>query len=183
MTIATLFLLLNPAVVAAIWAGGDEESRRDASVQTMLIATLAGLVGLAAAVIAGRALLDGLDISDPTFRIAAGVLVIFGAFQAFLGIGLRHPQATASWTAVAHILWLVSPSALAATIAIRINDGVSVGLVVAALAVLAATVPGYLWLRHAGSRYDVLLGWMRRVFAAAAAVGGVDLIRQGVLSI
>lgn len=179
MTIAALFLLLNPAAIAMLWLGYE----RGVSPRTLAIGAVAGAFVLGLAVILGRPLLDGLDISAPTFRIASGVLVVFGAFQAFLGLGLRNRLPSENWAILALAMWIASPPVLAAGIAVRIDEGLVTGLLVAVLAVLVAAGLSGVWLWRYADRHGVVLGWARRVFAAVAAVGGIDLIRQGVLSI
>ena len=184
MTIATLFFVLNPAAVAVIWLGYRHNgASRERGLAQLLPVVAAAVAALALAVLVGAPLLDALDVSDATFRIAAGTLVVFGALQAFLGFGLRHALATRMWLVVAALVWLAAPPAAAAAVAIRLDDGVAAGLMWAAAGVVVATGLGFLWTRYAGDGYPLVLGVIRRVLAAGAVFGGVDLIRQGVLSI
>ena len=183
MTLITLFLVLNPAVVAVIWLryrSGDGSNRLIEEVAPVAVLSLALL---AVAVLVGEPVLDALDVSDATFRIAAGALVVFGALQAFVGYGLRHELTSRTWLIAACLVWLASPPAVVAAVAIRLNDGVGVALAAVLVSVVAAVLLGYAWKARFGGDYPVVLGLIQRVLAAGAAFGGVDLIRQGVLSI
>lgn len=182
MTILTLFLVLNPAAVAAIWLGYRDQGRRGA-LMDVLVVTAAASALLAAAVLLGEPVLDALDISDATFLIAAGTVVVFGALQAFLGFGLHHNLESRNWLIVASLVWLASPPAIFAAVAVTLNDGIATGLIVSIAATTVAVVGGGFWARQMGDRYEIVVGLVRRVIAAGAAFGGVDLIRQGVLSI
>lgn len=183
MTIVTLMLVMNPAALAAIWLGFDDEIEERRALSHLAIVAIPTCALLIITVLAGEPVLNALDISDSTFRIAAGALVIFGALQAFLGFGIRHDAATRAWMIAALLVWLLSPPVVASAVAIRINEGIAVGLATAIGFTVVSVLLGYGWKMLASDRYPVILGLIRRVLAAGAVIGGVDLIRQGVLSI
>lgn len=183
MTIITLLLLLNPAAVAAIWLGSDREAGGDGAVARITSVAVPASLLLAVAILGSRPVLDMLDISDPTFRIAAGALAIFGACQAFLGFGLRQRFSTRGWMIAGHLVWLLSPPVVAVAAAISIDDGVATGLAAGIGFVVLTVAAGHAWAMRVGDRLTVVLGAARRALAAGALFGGVDLIRQGVLSI
>ncbi|MEZ4572807.1 MAG: hypothetical protein R2849_21310, partial [Thermomicrobiales bacterium] len=180
---ATMFLLMNPAVVALIWLGYRKERPDRTESRTLGVVAVIAAAILSVMVLIGESLLDALDLSDETFLIAAGVLVIFAAFQAFLRIGQGYALEERTWLVVAVVLWLTSPAALAVAVAIRLEDGTGTAIVAGVLAVVVALSLGYLWVLLFGDRQSLVLGWIRRVLAALTVIGGVDLIRQGVLSI
>ncbi len=182
MTLITLLLVLNLAAVAVIWRGYRDWQARDDALRVGTVVAGAALAGLVAAISVGESVLDALDISDATFRIAAGAIVVFGALQAFLGIGLRHELASRAWLIVASLVWLLAPPGVVVAVAIALDDGVGTAVGVALVAV-AVALTGAAWTVLMGERYELAVGLLRRTIAAGAVFGGVDLIRQGVLSI
>ena len=183
MTILILFLVLNPGAVATIWSLRDTDARAGEDRRLAAIVAVAASAGLVLAVVLASPVLDALDISDSTFMIVAGTLVIFGAFQAFLGFGLRHELPSDGWLIAGLLIWLLSPPALAAAAAVEIGEGIGPGLVAAVAGAFITVCAGFLWMRQVGVGKPILLGWLRRVIAAGAVIGGVELIRQGTLSI
>ncbi|MGR3485210.1 MAG: MarC family protein [Paracoccaceae bacterium] len=77
----TLFVVIDPIGLAPIFvamtAGMDARARRAIAVR----ATLVGAVILLAFAIAGEALLTGIGISMPAFRIAGGILLFITALD------------------------------------------------------------------------------------------------------
>ncbi len=183
MTIVMLILLLNPAALAVIFLSYHQPMLKSEMVDVATRVALQSSFALCVSVLVAGPFLDLLDISDSTLRIAAGALVILGASQAFLGFGLRQSTVTRGWLVAAATIWLISPPALSGAMAIRVNDGIVVGLAVAIVSVVISVVLSAIWAAKMGERYPVVLGMFRRVMAAGALLGGVDLIRQGVLSI
>jgi small neutral amino acid transporter SnatA (MarC family) len=183
MTIITLLLLLNPAALALIWLSYQQPMARRELIDVATRVALLSSLALCGGVLVAAPVLDVLEISDSTYRIVAGTLVILGASQAFLGFGLRHASATRVWLIAAAAIWLISPPAIAAASAISVDDGVVVGLAVALPSVVITVVLSTVWVDRVGERYQVVLGLLRRLLAAGAVFGGVELIWQGVLSI
>ena len=179
---AVLVLALNPARAAF---GVPREGRSPQEVAGL--AALGGLIGgLAVCVFAaaGEPLLDALDVSEPSFRIAAGIVaVVAGAADLF-----RRPPAPepalpgrrAAFIPVA-IPVVTRPALLVLALGAGADSGVlvSAGAMAAAVAlfaVLAATAP------IEGPRGRTLR-WAGRFLAAGLLACGVILAVDGVLDV
>ena len=99
--------------------------------------------------------------------------------QAFLGFGLRHDISADGLQIAALLIWLLSPPALAAAAAVRIEEGIGLGLAAAVAGGLITVAAGFLWTHQVGGSRPILLDWLRRLIAAGAVIGGVELIRAG----
>jgi small neutral amino acid transporter SnatA (MarC family) len=130
-----------------LWSGLPGRDREE---RLRLTALGAGLVVLVLVVLAAlsRLLLDGLDISDPTARIAAGVaIVVTGVRDAFASPArvepaLPGPMAALVPVALPHLL---GPGITLLTLSIAADRGVGEAALVVALAnglvVLSSTWP------------------------------------------
>lgn len=138
---------------------------------------VAALIGFAA--VSGP-LLDALEISPETFRIAAGfVLVIVATWMIFVPVPAPEPVPRGPGSLVWPVAYprVISPETITLAITTGASDGVGSalpGLVVAA-AVLVALGP--VSTRGTVGRVMAALG---RVFAVALVVVGVWLALQGV---
>ena len=127
-------------------------------------------------------LLDALDVSDPAFRIAAGVVaLIAGVADVFR----RPPSPEPSGRRAALVPVAVPIVARPAVSLLAVGAGADRGLTpsvlamavgVAALGALAATTP------PDGPRGRVLR-WAARVIAVGLVAGGVTLALEGILDV
>ena len=179
---AVLVLALNPARAAF---GVPREGRSPREVAGL--AALGGLIGgLVVCVFAavGDPLLDALDVSEPSFRIAAGIVaVVAGAADLFRRPPLTEPALPgrrAAFIPVA-IPVVTRPALLALALGAGADSGVlvSAGAMAAAVAlfaVLAATAS------IEGPRGRTLR-WAGRLLAAGLLVCGVILAVDGMLDV
>jgi len=175
---AVLLLALNPARAAFA------VPRADGAPQTAAVGgAIGGLAVCAAAAVAGP-LLDLLDVSDPSFRIAAGlVAALTGVSDLFRRPPTPEPALPGRRAALIPVA--VPAVARPALLVIALGAGADVGVLVA----VAATVLGVALLAGlaAGAPTDGpggrALRWAARVLAAGLVAGGVLLTIDGVLAV
>ncbi len=164
--IAVLVLALNP-VRAAFGVSRAERSPR--SVATG--GAIGGLIVCAAAA-AGGPLLEALDVSDPSFRIAAGIVAgLAGIVDVF-----RKPPSPES----SPVMVVARPALLVMALGAGADQGVVV--TAAAMAVGVALLTGLVarWpTEDSGGR----LRWASRLLAVALVAGGVLLTLDGVTAV
>jgi small neutral amino acid transporter SnatA (MarC family) len=179
---AALVLALNPARGAF---GVPRAGRSSLSV--LGVAALGGLIGglaVCAAAAAGDPLLEALDVSDPSFRVAAGIVAgLAGAADLFQRPPPPEP-AFAGWGA-ALVPVAIPVVARPALLLMALGAGaertvlVSVGAMlvgIAAFTALAAEWPG----EGPGGR---VLRWAGRLLAAGLVACGVVLTVDGILDV
>jgi small neutral amino acid transporter SnatA (MarC family) len=179
---AVLVLLLNPARAAF----GVPRAGRSAQ-EVIEVATVGGAIGglaVCAAAALGDPLLGLLDVSDPSFRTAAGILAgLAGAIDLFRrppSPGPALPGRRAALVPVA-IPVVARPALLVVALGAGADEGVLVSAAaiaagVALLVGLVAAVP------TEGPRGRVLR-WASRLLAAALVAGGVLLTVDGVMAV
>jgi small neutral amino acid transporter SnatA (MarC family) len=177
-----LLLLLNPAR-AAFGVPRSGRSERD----VIEVAAAGGAIGglaICAAAAVGDPLLDLLDVSDPSFRTAAGIVAaLAGAIDLFRRPPLPEP-ALAGWRA-ALIPVAIPVVARPALLVVALGAGADQGVLVsaAAIAVGVATLVG---LVSAGPPDDTrgrVLRWAGRLLAAALVAGGIILTLDGIMAV
>jgi small neutral amino acid transporter SnatA (MarC family) len=180
--VVVLVVALNPAR-AAFGIPRAGRSQRAVAELAALGGLIGGLAAFAAAV-AGGPLLDALDVSDPSFRIAAGlVAILIGAADLFRRPPSPEP-ALPGWRAAlvpVAVPLVARPGLLVLAVGAGADRGAGVGAVAIALAVvlLAALAA---WCPKHGPGGRVLL-WTSRLLAAALVACGVILGVDGVLDV
>ena len=96
--IAELFfiflIVLSPVAAMRYWNVVGQFLSRSEHTRLSSVIGLVAFVILSAAVLLGTTILDWLNIAPPTFQIAAGALLIFGAIWIFLPLpSLIRPEA------------------------------------------------------------------------------------------
>jgi small neutral amino acid transporter SnatA (MarC family) len=177
-----LVLALNPAR-AAFAVPRANRTRHDVLEVCVTGGAIGGLAVVAAAALADP-LLDALDVSDPSFRVAAGIVAgLAGISDLFR----RPPRAEPALSGRRAALVPVAIPAVArpALLVVAIGAGADHGAVVSAgamatgvalLAGLVASVP------PEGPHGRVLL-WASRLLAAALVAGGAILTVDGILDV
>jgi multiple antibiotic resistance protein len=179
---AALLLALNPAR-AALGVPRNSLPGRD----RVWVACAGGVIGgllvcMAAAL--GDALLDALDVSEPSFRLAAGIVALV-AGAADLVRGPPSPEPALDGCKAALVPVAVPLVARPALLVMALGAGadrsvlVAVGAMafgVAVLTALAARLPAD------GPRRRVL-DWVRRVLGAGLLAAGVLLAIDGILDV
>ncbi|HKP21355.1 MAG TPA: hypothetical protein VJT68_07550 [Thermoleophilaceae bacterium] len=171
-----LLLALNP-VRAAFGIPRDTRGAGERSwdgggaLEFALLGGAAGAVLVVAASALAPPLLDALDVSDPSFRTAAGLV----AMVAGIADLVRRPPG-----AQPAILLVARPALLILALGAGADRGVLPSIVamaigIGALAVLAATPPD-----DAGAR---ALRWTARLIGAALIAGGITLVIHGVFDV
>jgi small neutral amino acid transporter SnatA (MarC family) len=180
--VIALIVALNPARAAF---GIPRAGRSQRSF--VGLAVVGGLIGGLAAVtaaIAGGPLLDALDVSDPAFRLAAGVVaVLLGVADLFRRPPTPEP-ALPGWRAalVPVAIPLVARPGLL-VLALGAGADGDAGLVAAAMAIGIALLAGIVaWCRTEGPGGRVL-HWASRLLGAALVACGVILGVDGVLDV
>lgn len=179
---AALVLALNPARAAFGVPRAGRSPREVAG-----LAALGGLIGgLVVCVVAatGDPLLDGLDVSEPSFRIAAGIVAaVAGAVDMFRRPPAPEPALSGRRAALVPVAipLVARPALLVLALGAGADSGVLVSAAamagaVALFALLAATTP------IEGPRGRALR-WAVRVLAAGLLACGVILAVDGVLDV
>jgi small neutral amino acid transporter SnatA (MarC family) len=176
---AVLLLALNPARAAFGIPRADPRAGDDPGWTGARVAAVGGAIGAFAVVVAaafGAALLDALDVSDPSFALAAGlVALVTGAADLIRRPPRPEPALPGERAALAPVAFpLVARPALL-VIALGADVLVAAGAMavgVAALTALAAASPGSRALR-----------WASRLLAAALLACGALLALDGLLDV
>ena len=132
--LAAFLVALNPAAVAAALPR---------SVTTRAIAT-AALVSAAVVTVAAalsEPVLDLLDVSAPTFRVAAGAVLAVAGIR-WVVVGAR-PSVEEGASAAALLPLLLPPQLVAIAITVGVDDGVATAGIAGAAALLAAVVAAH----------------------------------------
>ena len=177
-----LVLALNPARAAFAVPRAGRSPRSAAGV-----AAGGGAIGglaVCAAAGAGGPLLDALDVSEPSFRVAAGIVAaLAGAIDLFRRPPPPEPALAGWWAALVPVA--IPAVARSALLVVALSAGadqgvlVSAGAMVAGTALLTGLVAG--WPTDgAGGRG---LRWAGRLMAAALVAGGVILTIDGVMDV
>ena len=190
LLLAVFWAAINPpASVASLpdaFEGIERETRRALAATAWVVA--AALLALAA--LLHGPFLDLLDVSAPSFDIAAGIIMLAGAARPLLR-GRAVEEATASLLDASPraalvplaVPLLASPAALAAAIAYgeRAGEGptIVVAVVVSGIAALVIAVGPLLGWRHRQALDDALA----RITGALLVVVAIGLIVDGVLSV
>jgi small neutral amino acid transporter SnatA (MarC family) len=180
--VIALVLALNPARAAFGIPRAERSQRTVAGVAA--VGGLIGGLGVFAAAIAGGPLLEALDVSEPSFRIAAGVV---GALVGVADLFRRPPPpepALPGWRAVlvpVAVPLVARPGLLVMALGAGADRGAWVGA--AAMALGVALLAGLAaWGPTAGPGGRVLR-WARRLLGAALVACGVILTVDGVLDV
>ena len=133
---------------------------------------------------AGDPLLDALDVSDPSFRVAAGIVAgLAGVSDLFRRPPLPEPALPGRRAALVPVAIpaVARPALLVVAIGAGADQGVlvSFGAMAAGVALLAGLVAG---LPAEGPRGRVLL-WASRLLAAGLVAGGAILAVDGIMDV
>jgi small neutral amino acid transporter SnatA (MarC family) len=179
---AALVLALNPARAAFGVPGGGRSPRT-----TVGVAALGGAIaGLAVCAIAaaGGPLLDALDVSEPSFRVAAGIVAGLAGISDLFRRPPPPEPALAGWRA-AFVPVAIPVAARPALLVLALGAGAEQGVLVSAgamaigIALLTALTAGWPT-EGVGGR---VLRWAGRLLAAALVACGVILVVDGVLDV
>jgi small neutral amino acid transporter SnatA (MarC family) len=179
---AALLLALNPA--RASFAVPRAGRTRRAAVELAALGGLAGGLAVCAAAALGSPILDALDVSDPSFRIAAGVVaVLAGAADLFRRPPAPEPAREGRRAALVPVA--IPAVARPTLLVMALGAGADRGVLVAAAA-MAAGVASLAGLAAAGPPDGALgraLRWAARLLAVLLAACGVLLAVDGVLDV
>jgi small neutral amino acid transporter SnatA (MarC family) len=179
---AALLLALNPARAAFAIPRAGQAPR-----EAVGLAVLGGALGGAAVCLvaaAGDPLLDALDVSEPSFRLAAGVVAAVAGIADLFRRPPSPEPALPGWRA-ALIPVAIPAVARPALLVMAIGAGadrsalVAVAAMVAAVGLLAGLTA---WCPTDGPRGRAL-GWARRLLAVGLVACGVLLAVDGLLDV
>ena len=168
-----LFLAaVNPHRVASLWPEGTTRSAR---------LTAAGVTTAAVAALAlwSEPLLDLLDVSRESFRIAAGAVLVASGLRSIVTRPARFDELPPGWRGVLAPLTfpiLLDAAVVVAAVSSGADDGTAVTTVAAAAALATAALveePGRAWVRVA----------VGRLWAAGLVAFGFGLVVSGVLDV
>ena len=170
MSALVAFLVaVNPPVIAA---------SLPRSVSMRAIAIAAALAAALVLVAAGlsQPLLDLLDVSAPTFRVAAGVvLAVAGLRWVVVGARQQDDEDPQGWALVTRF---VTPQLVAVAITFGVDDGVITAGLAGAVALGAAVVASF------GRGRGVLWwSWSARLVGLAGLAVGLALVVDGVKTV
>jgi small neutral amino acid transporter SnatA (MarC family) len=179
---AALLLALNPARAAFALPRAGRSPR--AAVEVAAAGGTIGALAVCAAAAAADPLLDVLDVSEPSFRVAAGIVAaVTGVADLFRRSPAPEPALT-GWRAAlvpVAIPVVARPALLVMALGAGADQGVlvSVGAMAMGVALLTALAAGSPT-EGAGGR---ALRWAGRLLAAALVACGVILAADGVLDV
>ena len=179
LVIAASVAVVNPARLAPSLPTGPVPSR--------LAVTAAGtaLSGVVAVFLAwlGPGALDAIDVSEPTFRVAAGLVVAGAALRdLFVGAPSREPALSGWGAAVVPVAipFVLRPEL--GILALSAGSVEGVATMTAGVVVLVAVATAVAAMASDGVS-GRLLGWLARLFAAVALVAGIALTVEGILAV
>jgi small neutral amino acid transporter SnatA (MarC family) len=143
-----------------------------------------GGLAVCAAAAAGTPLLDALDVSDPSFRIAAGIVAaVAGAVDLFRRPPTAEP-ALPGWGA-ALIPVAIPVVARPALLVLALGAGADRGVLVSAgaMAIGIALLTGLVVACPTEGPEGRVLRWAGRLLAAALVASGILLAVDGVLDV
>ena len=171
--ILLLFLTaVNPHRAAALWPAGTSRSSR-------LTAAAVTTVAVGALALWSEPLLDLLDVSRESFRIAAGAVLVASGLRSIATRPVRYDEAPQGWRGVLAPLTfpiLLDAAMVVAAVSSGADEGAAVTTVAAAAAVATAALveePGRDWVRLA----------VGRLWAAGLVAFGFGLVVSGVLDV
>ena len=136
-------LILAPIGAMLYWNSiATHETTNRAPLSASIAASVAVFILLLIGALLAGPILDLLNISEPNWRIAAGVLLILGAGRLFL---LRDPFAAQplygnggpAWVGIARMtVWLANPAAFAAAMSFARHRGTAETVIAIAVALL-----------------------------------------------
>jgi small neutral amino acid transporter SnatA (MarC family) len=179
---AALLLALNPARAAFAVPRAGRPPRTALELAALGGAVGAGLVCLAAA--AGDPLLDALDVSDPSFRFAAGVLaVLVGVVDVFRRPPAPEPALAGRRAALIPVA--IPAVARPALLVLALGAGADRGVLVsvAAMAVGVALLSALVARGPTDGPWGRALRWGSRLLAAGLVACGALLTIDGVLDV
>jgi small neutral amino acid transporter SnatA (MarC family) len=160
---------VNPPVIAAALP-------RAVAMRTIAIAALLSTGLLVLAAVLSEPVLDLLDVSAPTFRVAAGaVLAVAGIRWAIVG---ARPMDDKEPRAVTLLPRFFTPQLLAIAITVGVDDGAITTTLAGAAALLAAVVAA-VW-RGRGLAW---WSWSARLVGLGGVAVGLALVVDGVKTV
>ena len=141
---------------------------------TMAALLSAALVTLAAGL--SEPLLDLLDVSPPTFRVAAGVVLAVAGIR-WVVVGAR-PIVDDRPSVVGLLPFFVTPQLVAIAITVGVDDGVATAAIAGAVGLLVAVIAAS-W-RGQGLTW---WSWAARLVGLAGVAVGLALVVDGVKTV
>jgi small neutral amino acid transporter SnatA (MarC family) len=178
-----LLLALNPVRAAFGIPRGRAGARPTALELALLGGAAGGLFALAASALAPP-LLDAVDVSDPAFRVAAGIVaVVAGVWDLLRRPPGPEPALSGRRAALVPVAWpLVARPAL---LILALAAGADRGVLPTAAAVVAGTtlVAALTSIAPPDAPRARALRWAARLLAAGLIASGVTLAIHGILDV
>jgi small neutral amino acid transporter SnatA (MarC family) len=180
--VAVLVLALNP-VRAAFGVPRGGRSQRGVAEVAAVGGAIGGLAVCAAAAVGGP-LLEALDVSEPSFRIAAGLVAMLAGIADLFRRPPSPEPALPGWRA-ALIPVAIPIVARPALLVLALGAGADRGVIVSAggMALGIVLLTGLAARRPAQGSRGRALRWAARVLAAALVACGVLLAVDGILDV
>jgi small neutral amino acid transporter SnatA (MarC family) len=169
--LAAMVAAVNPARVAVALAATPGRDRRRPLVLATLVAG-AVLVFLGAS---GSWLLDVLDVTDETWRIAAGAVAVLAGARHLVFPIMAVPQVTAPVHAVVPVAFpvLLVPEVIVVSVLVGATEGIGVAMLGAAAGLGSAMVGGVVGDSASTRGGARLLAAMLVVVGVAAIIAGI----------
>ena len=168
-TLALFLVAVNPAAVAA-WIPRAALSRT-----TARLAFVGTAVAVAVLAAGSDPLLDWLDVSPPTFQVAAGAVLGIAAAR-WVAVGARAPSSADEPSVLASLL---SPQLVAAAITAGADVGTAWTTAAATVALLVAAA-AVAWQRHLSA---AVWSWAARLVGLAGVAVALGLVVDGVKTV
>ncbi|MFW6075432.1 MAG: hypothetical protein ACOC9Y_07545 [Chloroflexota bacterium] len=180
-----VFLAANAPAAARVWKRTIRVSIGiDRFAWTLGVCAVTVIAGVLFAMFA-ESIIDLFGVSLPTFKIAAGVLLLLGVIPVFVPATPRDPNPPdrAIWPALRLLLWLASPSVLFAIVALSADLGSTHAASGTVVGVAGAAIMLLIALRFESHPVERVFVWLSWLLAAVLVVIAAELIRQGVQTV
>jgi small neutral amino acid transporter SnatA (MarC family) len=178
-----LLLALDP-VRAAFGVPRSPATARSDAINTVLLGGAAGALLVLAASAVAPPLLDALDVSDPSFRTAAGIVaVVAGVADLFRRSPRPEPALPGRRAALVPVA--VPLVARPALLVLALGAGADRGILpsTVAMAIGMAALAALVAVEAAAGHRARRLRWIARLLAAGLIAGGIMLIIHGVFDV
>lgn len=178
-----MLLVMHPLMAVATWiASAPEPSGRQISRRLLLVAVGAVLVLVISALFA-ELWLELFDVSQPTFTMATGTLVLLSVIPVWTPVPRLADDQQRSWQALVRLwLWLASPAVVILAAQLSLDEGGMLAIDASLLAMLLALAI-LLIVPRLPNRIQIALPWLARLLSIAVVLIGIDLIRDGIQAI
>lgn len=175
-----LWLVMHPVMAGLLWSGSVPEHAGRKSGRMALVGVVVSMVVLIAAVVMAEPALDWLGVTEPTFVIAVGALMVVSAVPVWTPVRTIDTADRGWFVGLARLwLWLASPAVIALAAWVSLDQGIFTAIDSVLLALFVA-----LGVLVASSRVTAAwrggLIWVARALSAGTILVAIETIRTGI---